>query len=90
MVLSSAPEHGASPILIESSLTAIAIAVAFCWPRLCSTWFSRVVRALEGLLLKRGPDAFEVSDLPPINYETLAELRRRLAQEPMIRDAHAG
>ena len=50
----------------------------------------RVVRALEALLLKRGPGAFEVSDLPPINYETLAELRRRLAQEPLIRDAHAG
>ena len=50
----------------------------------------RIVRALEALLIKRGPEAFEVSDLPPINYETLAELRRRLAQEPIARDAHAG
>ncbi|HEV2011117.1 MAG TPA: HD-GYP domain-containing protein [Candidatus Limnocylindria bacterium] len=49
-----------------------------------------VVRALEQLLQKRGPGAFEVSDLPPINYETLAELRRRLAREPIVRDAHAG
>jgi len=51
---------------------------------------ARIVRALEALLLKRGPGAFEVSDLPPINYETLAELRRRLAREPIMRDAHAG
>jgi len=50
----------------------------------------KVVRALQQLLAKRGPGAFEVSDLPPINYETLAELRRRLAREPLIRDAHAG
>lgn len=49
-----------------------------------------VVRACEQLLAKRGPEAFEVSDLPPINYETLAQLRQRLAREPLIRDAHAG
>jgi HD-GYP domain-containing protein (c-di-GMP phosphodiesterase class II) len=49
-----------------------------------------IVRTLEQLLLKSGPKAFEVSDLPPINYETLAELRRRLAREPIARDAHAG
>jgi HD-GYP domain-containing protein (c-di-GMP phosphodiesterase class II) len=49
-----------------------------------------IVRTLEQLLLKSGPKAFEVSDLPPINYETLAELRRRLAREPIVRDAHAG
>ncbi|MGH2450015.1 MAG: HD-GYP domain-containing protein [Candidatus Limnocylindria bacterium] len=50
----------------------------------------KVVRAIDLLLQKRGPAAFEVSDLPPINYETLAELRRRLAREPLARDAHAG
>ena len=50
----------------------------------------RIVRALHEVVLKRGPAAFEVSDLPPINYETLAELRRRLAREPVVRDAHAG
>jgi HD-GYP domain-containing protein (c-di-GMP phosphodiesterase class II) len=50
----------------------------------------KIVRAIEQLLAKRGPGAFEVSDLPPINYETLAELRRRLAREPLARDAHAG
>ena len=49
-----------------------------------------IVRALERLVEKRGPAAFEISDLPPINYETLAELKRRLAREPLVRDAHAG
>ena len=50
----------------------------------------KIVRSLEQLLAKSGPGAFEVSELPPINYETLAELRRRLAREPLMRDAHAG
>ena len=50
----------------------------------------KVVRALDQLLQRRGAEAFEVSDLPAINYETLAELRRRLAREPMLRDSHAG
>jgi len=50
----------------------------------------KIVRSLEQLLAKSGPGAFEGSDLPPINYETLAELRRRLAREPLVRDAHAG
>jgi hypothetical protein len=42
MVLSSAPEQGASLMLIEGCLTAIAFGVAFCLPRLGSAWFSRV------------------------------------------------
>ncbi len=50
----------------------------------------KVVRALEQLLAKRGPEAFEVSDLPPINYETLEELRRRLQHAPVRHDLHAG
>ena len=49
----------------------------------------KVVRALEQVVHKKGSDAFETNDLPPINYETLAELRRRLAREPLVRDAHA-
>ncbi len=40
----------------------------------------KVVRALDLLLQKRGPAAFDHSDLPLIEYETLAQLRRRLAQ----------
>lgn len=49
----------------------------------------KIVRALEQVVHKKGKDAFDVSDLPPINYETLAELRRRLARDPVVRDAHA-
>jgi HD-GYP domain-containing protein (c-di-GMP phosphodiesterase class II) len=49
----------------------------------------RMVRAIDQLLQKRGPAAFDVSDLPPIEYETLAELRRRLAQEGVSHNAHA-
>jgi putative nucleotidyltransferase with HDIG domain len=49
-----------------------------------------IVRVLERLVQKRGAAAFEISELPPITYETLAELRHRLAREPMVRDAHAG
>lgn len=49
-----------------------------------------VVRALESTISKHGPAAFEVSDLPPINYETLAELRKRLARAPIPRDSHVG
>jgi HD-GYP domain-containing protein (c-di-GMP phosphodiesterase class II) len=48
----------------------------------------KVVRALDLLVQKRGATAFEQSDLPPINYETLAEIRRRLAHDPIPRDAH--
>ncbi len=48
-----------------------------------------IVRALEACIQRRGLTSFEATDLPPINYETLAELRRRLAREPLVRDAHA-
>lgn len=48
------------------------------------------VRALEQLINRRGPDSFEASDLPAINYETLAELRQRLARDPKARSADAG
>jgi len=51
----------------------------------------RVVGAFERVLEKRGVAAFEGSDLPPITYETLAEVRRRLAREPKAREpSHVG
>ena len=49
----------------------------------------RVVRAFERVLEKHGVAAFEASDLPPITYETLAEVRRRLTREPRSREFHA-
>ncbi len=51
----------------------------------------KVVRAFEQVLEKRGVAAFEASDLPPITYETLAEVRRRLTREPKPREpSHVG
>jgi hypothetical protein len=53
MVQSSAPEHGTSLMLIEGSLTVIAIAVAFSSPYLGSPWFSRIERAFGRLARKK-------------------------------------
>jgi putative nucleotidyltransferase with HDIG domain len=50
----------------------------------------RVVRAFERVLQKHGVTAFEASELPPITYETLAEVRRRLTRDPKAREpSHA-
>jgi HD-GYP domain-containing protein (c-di-GMP phosphodiesterase class II) len=49
----------------------------------------KVVRALESVVQKRGMDVFEISELPPITYDTLDVVRRRLARETLVRDAHA-
>jgi hypothetical protein len=53
MVLSATREHGLSLILIEGCLTAIAFAVAFCWPRIGSAWFSRVEHAFSNLARRK-------------------------------------
>ena len=53
MVLSVAQEQGPSLLMIEGCLTAIAFAVAFCWPRLGTAWFSRFERACAGLARKK-------------------------------------
>jgi putative nucleotidyltransferase with HDIG domain len=51
----------------------------------------KVVRAFERILVKHGVAAFEASELPPITYETLAEVRKRLTREPKAREpSHAG
>ena len=54
MVLPSAPEHGTSLLLIEGGFTAIAFGVAFCWPRLGSSWFSRIEHAFGRLARRKG------------------------------------
>jgi hypothetical protein len=53
MVLSLVPEDGPSLILIEGGLTAIALGVAFCWPRLGSAWFSHIEHTLGRLAQKK-------------------------------------
>ena len=53
MALSSPPGHGASLILIEGGLTAIAIALAFCWPGLGSRLFSRIEHSFSHLARRK-------------------------------------
>ena len=54
MILSSPPDHGLPIPLIEGGLTLIAIAAAFCWPRLGSNLFSNVERVFGRLARRRG------------------------------------
>jgi hypothetical protein len=54
MISSPAPEHGPSLMLIEGGLTAIAIAVSFCWPNLGSKYIAQIERAFGRLARKRG------------------------------------
>jgi hypothetical protein len=53
MVLSSSPENAPSLILIEGSLTVIAIAVSFGFPQLASAWFSRIEHAFHKLARRK-------------------------------------
>jgi hypothetical protein len=52
MLQSTPLQPGPSLVLIEAGLTGMAIAVVFAWPRLGSSWFSRIERAL-GRLARR-------------------------------------
>jgi hypothetical protein len=54
MILPPAPERGVSPMVIEAGLTVIAVALAFCWPKLGSTFFSRIERSLARLARRQG------------------------------------
>ncbi len=49
MTISRPVEPGVSLMLLEGCLTALAIAVAFCWPRLGSGYFSRIEQAFKQL-----------------------------------------
>src|ERR1700716_1600278 len=53
MVVSSVPERGPSLLLIEGCVTTITVAVAFCWPRLGSDWFSHFEHAFARLARKK-------------------------------------
>jgi hypothetical protein len=50
---SLATEHGTSLMMIEGGLTAIAIGVAFCWPRICAGYFSCIEKAFGRLARKQ-------------------------------------
>ena len=49
-----APSTGPSLMLIEGGLTLIAVVLAFCWPRLGSTCFSRIERVFGRLARRQG------------------------------------
>lgn len=53
MILAPATKDAPSLILIEGCLTAIAFAVAFCWPRLGTTLFSRIERSFVELAQRK-------------------------------------
>src|ERR1035437_1140305 len=53
MILAPGSESGPPLMLIEAGLTAIAVAVAFCWPRLGEPWFLPIERAFVRLARRR-------------------------------------
>jgi hypothetical protein len=54
MILAPGSESGPPLMLIEAGLTVIAVAVAFCWPRLGEPWFLPIERAFTRLARRRG------------------------------------
>jgi hypothetical protein len=54
MMLPASSGRGTSLMMIEGSLTVIAIAVAFCWPRLGSSYFSLLESAFGRLARRQG------------------------------------
>jgi hypothetical protein len=54
MILPPSSDRGTSLIAIECGLTLVAIAAAFCWPKLGSSYFYRIERAFERLARKQG------------------------------------
>jgi hypothetical protein len=79
MVVSSVPQQGPSLLLIEGSLTAIAFAVAFCWPRIGAPWFIGVERVFGRLARRKGLSVAAVG---------LAALLLRLAILPICPIPH--
>jgi len=75
MLITSTSQEGPSLLLIEGGLTAIAIAVAFAWPRLGVGWFSAFECAFCRLARKQGLAVAAVG---------IATLLLRLAILPLI------
>jgi hypothetical protein len=76
---SLATEHGASLMMIEGGLTAIAIGVAFCWPRICAGFFSRIEKVFAQLARRQGLAVIVVG---------LSAVLLRLAILPMVPVPH--
>ena len=75
MSLPSAPDNTNSLILIESGLTAIAVAMAFVLPRLGNPWFKRIEHSFGKLARRKGWPVVSVG---------LAALVLRLAILPLF------
>ena len=60
MNVSPGSNNQPSLILIEAGVILIAVAVAFLWPRLGSSWFSRIERAFARLAHKKRLSVFLV------------------------------
>jgi hypothetical protein len=54
MFLSPAAGHGPPLMMIEGGATAIAVALAFAWPRIGSRYFSRIERFFHQMARKKG------------------------------------
>jgi hypothetical protein len=54
MLVLPPPDSDLSILMIEGGLTTIAIATAFCWPRLATSYFSRIERAFTQIAHRRG------------------------------------
>jgi hypothetical protein len=54
MILSLSPSDNASLMVVEICLTAVAVAVAFAWPRLGSSLLSRIESGFQRLARRRG------------------------------------
>ena len=74
MLVSPPPESGASILTIETGLTVICVALAFCLPRLGFVWFRNLERAFGKLARRRGLAAVVTG---------LAALLLRLAMLPL-------
>src|SRR4029077_2955757 len=75
MLVTPATESGPSFLVVETGATAIAMALAFCWPGAGSRMFRRVEKALGRLAARRGLSVLAVG---------LAALRLRLSALPFV------
>jgi hypothetical protein len=54
MIQPLSPDRGPSLLMIEGGFTVILCAVAYCWPRLASKYFSRIERVFKQLAQRKG------------------------------------
>ena len=80
MISSPVTEHGVSLMMVEGGLTAIAVATAFCWPRIGSAFFSTIENLFGSLARKQGLAVLTVG---------ITAILLRLAILPLVPVPHA-